>query len=198
MSNPLTFLRPLRYDRVRSALVVQTGRGAQMAAIVRRLREIFPGATVEVLLREADGARRAEIGADHAQIARFEERMALVGRLRRRRFDVIVLQLDDAGGGAELRLLPFLLRTRSLIAFNDRLDYFELNVFRLSAIAHHFEMSEGGSLGATLAWLARRALVEVVATPLSALYVIGAAGWIHLRGRIRAARRGRAATAGAD
>ena len=43
MSSPLMLLRPLRYDRVREVLIIQTETGAQLGEIVARVRAIFPG-----------------------------------------------------------------------------------------------------------------------------------------------------------
>ena len=142
MSSPLTFLRPLRYDRVRDVLLVQTGSCVCLPGIVARLREIFPACSLQVLVREADGELAGSLDAERVEVARWEERFDLLSRLRRKRFDLVVLQLGS-GAGSELRLLPFLLRARYLIAFNDALDYFPINVFRLTALAHHFALVPG-------------------------------------------------------
>jgi len=187
MSNPLTFLLPVPYDRVRRALVVQTDDGAQIADIVRRVREIFPGASVEALLREADAGRRGEIGADHVRIARWEERLTLVRSLREQRFDVVVYQLGDEASRGELRRLPFLLRCRSIIAFNDRLDYFPLNVFRLADIAHHFGYADSPGAGRSVSGTLARVLVEAVVRPLTTLYLLAAVARIRLGAVLRPA-----------
>src|SRR5262245_45066449 len=74
MSSPLSFLRPLRYDRVRDVLLVQTDPGAQLPAIVARLRELFPGAAIHALVREADGALHETLAVERFEVARWEER----------------------------------------------------------------------------------------------------------------------------
>lgn len=188
MSNPLTFLLPLPYHRVRRALVVQTGDGARIGDVVRRVRETFPGASVEVLLREADAARRTEIAADEVRIARYEERLTLVRALRRQRFDVIAYQLDDGTARGELRRLPFLLRCRSIIAFNPRLDYFPLNVFRIADVAHHFGFAGKPGAGSSVARTLARVAFEAVVRPLVTLYLLASVARI----RLSALRRPRA------
>lgn len=201
MSNPLTFLRPLRYDRVREVLLVQTGDAALLEGIVERLRSIFPGSSVHVLVREADAATGRALDVACCEVARWEERFELLSRLRRRRFDATVLQL---GGETttELRMLPYLVRTRHVIAFNDRLDYFEINVFRLTALAHHFSLT-GGEAGAprSLLWLVRRAAVATVVRVVGFVYLLLAVARIHVRGawrRRRRARRAPSVARGAD
>jgi hypothetical protein len=195
MSTPLGFLRPLRYDRVRTVLVVQTGDAALLAGVVARVQELFPGCSVDVLVREADAAAGRALDVAHCEVARWEERFDLLARLRRKRFDATVLQL---GGEAttELRLLPFLVRTRYLIAFNDRLDYFPLNVFRLTALAHHFALTSGeGGFASALLWFVRRTLVAAVAGVVGSVWLLVSVGWIHARGALRRRRRARRAPA---
>jgi hypothetical protein len=184
MSNPLTFLLPLPYDRVRRTLVVQTGEGARVPEIVRRVREIFPATSVEVLLREADADRRTEIAADQVRVARYEERYGLLRALRRARYDVVAFQLGDGTSGGELRRLPLLLRCRALIAFNPTLDYFPVNVFRLADVAHHFGLAaspDSSSLVRTVVGVA----AEIVLRPLLTVYLLASVARIRLRGALR-------------
>lgn len=184
MSNPLTFLLPLPYHRVRRTLVVQTGEGTRLAEIVRRIRETFPAASVEVLLREADAGRRDEIAADQVRVARYEERYSLLRALRRERYDVVAFQLGDGSIGGELKRLPLLLRCRSLIAFNPTLDYFPVNVFRLADVAHHFGLA-GAPGSASLARTFLRVGAEVVLRPVLTLYLLASVARIRLGGALR-------------
>lgn len=186
MSNPLTFLLPVPYHRVRRVLVVQTGEGALLPALVQRVHEVFPRAQVEVLLREAEAKRRGEIAADRVDVARYEERFALLRQLRSRRFDVVALQLAEGGGGSgELRRLPFLLRCRAIIAFNGHLDYFPLNVFRLADVAHHFGLAGAPGSRSALPRAVVRFGVEGVLRVLSAGYVLVSAARIRLGALVR-------------
>jgi len=183
MSSPLTLLRPLRYDRVRELLLVQTGAGTNLPGIVARLREIFPGATLRVLVREADAELAGSLEAEQVEVARWEERFDLLSRLRQRRFDAVVLQLGDPGARSELRLLPFLLRAKYLVAFNDTLDYFPINVFRLTSLAHHFALAPGGSgVLHSAYWMVRRALVATALGVAGFVHLLTSVGWLHARG----------------
>jgi hypothetical protein len=198
VSGPLTLLRPLRYDRVREVLVIQTETGAQLGGIVERVRGIFPGCRIHLLVREADGGLAGTIDVEQFDVARWEERFDLLSRLRRRRYDVTVLQLGT-GGPSELRLLPFLMRTKSLVAFNASLDYFPLNVFRLTTLAHHFSLVQGeaGPVRAMLSLL-RGVAVAAASTAASVVVLLVSAGRLELRGWWRRRRRGaRAGIAGA-
>ena len=191
MSSPLTFLRPLRYDLVRDVLLVQTDAGALLPGIVARLREIFPGCSLQVLVREADGDLAGSLDAEHVEVARWEERFDLLSRLRRRRFDTVVMQLGTGSGArSELRLLPLLVRARYMIAFNDALDYFPVNVFRLTALAHHFALvpGESGALR-SLYWLVRGALVAGASHVAGLVHLLLSVGWLHVRGWWRRRRR---------
>jgi hypothetical protein len=185
MSSPLSFLRPLRYDRVRTVLLVQTDAGAQLPGIVVKLREIFPGAAIHVLVREADGGLHETLRVEHFEVARWEERYDLLSRLRRRRFDAAVLQL---GGSSELRLLPYLVRARYLVAFNRTLDYFPINIFRLTALANHFSLTQGSVLR-SLFWLLRGALVSCVLGVAGLVVLLASVGRLELRGWLRRRRR---------
>ena len=189
MSSPLMLLRPLRYDRVRDVLIIQTETGAQLGEIVARVRETFPGCQIHLLVREAESRLAGSLEVEQFDVARWEERFDLLSRLRRRRYDVTVLQLG-AGGPSELRLLPFLMRTESLVAFNGNLDYFPLNVFRLTTLAHHFALAqdETGPLRA-LGSIVRRLLLNTVSAMASAIVLPIAIGRLELRGWWRRHRR---------
>jgi hypothetical protein len=195
MSSPLSFLRPLRYDRVRDVLLVQTDAGAQLAGIVDKLRAIFPGCAVQVLVREADADLRDTLAVEGFDVARWEERFELLSRLRRRRFDAVVLQLGS-GGSSELRMLPYLARARYLIAFNDTLDYFPINIFRLTALAHHFALTQGeAGIARSLLWLLRRTVTSCVLAVAGGVVLLVSVGRLYVRGWWRRRRRA-AATRG--
>ena len=198
MSSPLMLLRPLRYDRVRDVLIIQTETGAQLGEIVARVRAIFPACRIHLLVREAESGLAGSIEVEQFEVARWEERFDLLSRLRRRRYDVTVLQLGT-GGPSELRLLPFLMRTKSLVAFNASLDYFPLNVFRLTTLAHHFALVQGesGPLRALLS-IVRGTLITAVSAVASLVVLLLSVGRLELRGWWRRRRRAtRAGIAGA-
>ncbi len=189
MSTPATFLRPLRYGSVRSALVLQTGPASRVPGIVERVRAIFPGCQVEVVLRERPGRGLVETGADRIRLAPDGWSPALVRSLRRERYDVIALQLgtEAAGGG---RVLPLLLRCRSVIVFNSALDYFPLNASRLADLARHLGLPARRSAAGTAWALLRRGVAEALLAPLRTVYLLLDVARLRLRGRLRRLRRG--------
>ena len=143
MTRLLSLIRPFRYDGIQSVAFVETGPGDQVPEILAHLRGLFASARIEVLLREEDEDRAAGLDADLVRVVRFEERAALVSELKQQHFDIVVMQLGR-GGAQGLRSLPFVLRGKSILVFNESLDYFPLNLFRIGDVARHFGLvSEG-------------------------------------------------------
>jgi hypothetical protein len=170
------YLLPLRYDHVERIALVETGPGHLIQPIVERLHGLFPGAVVEVLLREEDEAIGRELGGVPFQVVRYEERADLVRDLRGRAYDLVVLQVGR-GGSQGLRSLPFTLRGRTLVAFNDHLDHFPINVFRLGDVLRHFFVDSG--------------VPGLLLEPLLFGYLLVSTSWIHLRGAARRLARRR-------
>jgi len=111
------------------------------------------------------------------------DRGELVRRLRTKAFDVVAIQLGDEPMG-ELAPVAFRLRARSLIAFNQNLDHFPINVHRLTTIAQHFGGSASGGAVA-LASFGLRSAARFALAIASAAYLIVNAGALHLRGFAR-------------
>ena len=183
---PLAFLRQVAYAQAREVAIVQTGPADQIVRIVERAHRIFPSSELHVVLRPDSAAIREMIHGAHVEVAPAEDRQSLVARLRRKRFDVVAFQLsgDDTG---DLMIVPFLLRGRSIVAFNQNLDHFPLNLDRIATLAQHFGIEGEGSAG--VLHVAGRALgavcVRAVGVPAVALWLAATAGWIHVRGFAR-------------
>ncbi len=158
MANPLTFLRPLRYDRMQAILLVQSGPIELALRVAERLRRIAPGCEIEAVVREDDREEAADGGFAQLFVVRWEDRVEVVRRLRRRRYDVTAVLLSRHGSDY-LRVLPFLLRTRAILGFNDNADGFPVHVTRLATLAFH--LSGRGSAGALLRWTIGRAVLAV-------------------------------------
>ncbi len=188
---PLTLLRELRYAGVGEVAVVQTGPASLLPALAARLREVFPGCGLHVLLREADATARAQLDGAFVDVVCSGERAGLLRRLRGKRFDVVVVQLVGEPAG-ELATLPLLLRGRSLVVFNRNLDHFPVNLYRLTTLARHFGAQGDGPGGPLRAayWLARGAAKRAVVEPVLLAYLLADAARIHLRGYLRRVRRG--------
>lgn len=174
MANPLTFLVPFRYDGVRRVLLVQSGPINLALEVAERLSALFSHCEIDALVREED-CDAARVGRfARVTAVRWEDRFEMVRRLRRQRYDAVVA-LASSRGSDYLRLIPFLLRTRVIFVFNDRLDYFPLHVTRLAALAHH--LSGQGSVGALVAWTLWRAAL----LPLVTVVLVGSAARLYLR-----------------
>ncbi len=178
MANPLTFLLPFRYDAVRTLLVVQSGPVELALQVAARVRTLFPGCKVEGLIRDNDAAAVAPEVFDRVTIVRWEERLAMVRQLRDRRFDAVAVLLSATGSRSFL-LLPYLLRTRAVLMFNDHLDYFPLKVGRVSSLAQH--VSGRGTVGALVRW----GLGRLVMVPAAFVFLLFSTALIHLRARRR-------------
>ncbi len=180
MANPLTFLLPLRYNAMTTILVVQSGPIELALEVVPRLRALFPGCKVEGLVRDADLDAVTPDRFDRVIAVRWEDRVAMVRELRKRRFDGVAVLLSGSGSRA-FRLLPYLLRTNAILMFNDHLDYFPLKLGRLSSLAQH--VSGSGSVGALIRWTIGRAII----VPAAMVLLLASTGRIYWR----AARRRR-------
>ena len=174
MPSLLSYVRPFRYDRVSRIAVVETGPARLVAGVLEELRRLFPDAHVEVLLRDEDARLADSLSADRVHVVRFEERAGLVRDLRKQPYDLVVLQLGK-GGSEGLRSLPFVLRAKAGMAFNDSLDHFPLNVFRLPDLANHFGLGSQG--------------MGIVLAPLLFVFLVSSTTGIRLRGGWRRLRR---------
>jgi hypothetical protein len=102
-----------------------------------------------------------------------------VGREQAGRDRVPVVARD--GERARARL-PYLLRTRAILVFNDHLDYFPLHVARLRALAHH--LSGGAEVRAALPWL----LGRLILVPLATLTLLVSTARLYARAAWRSRR----------
>jgi hypothetical protein len=180
MANPLTFLLPVRYHAVHSVALVESGPLELALQVARRVRELFPGCEIEGIVREVD-LEAASGGFDRVTPVRWEDRTLILRRLRRRRYDAVVALLSSRHSHY-LRLLPYLLRTRAILVFNDHLDYFPLHVTRLRALAHH--LSGGHEVRAALPWL----LGRLILVPLATLVLLASTARLYARAAWKRAR----------
>ena len=140
MSNPLTFLLPLNGSQVKDILIIQTRHLDLLNTVIQKCKEVFPEAYIEAVVREPDidmvnGVERLQVYPvrwEEGQ-ALWEQRRELRQRFRHKKYDAIVVQLPGEGGAKYLKVLPFLLRCRNIIAFNTNGDYFPLKVYQIRA-----------------------------------------------------------------
>ena len=161
MANPLTFVRPFRHQSIRTILLVQSAPIDLALRVVPRLRTAFPNCEVDAVIREDDHEAAAAAEFARLFVVRWEDRFDVVRRLRRRRYDAIVVPTGRTGSDY-LRVLPFFLRTRAILVFNEGLDWFPLHATRMGSLAHH--VSGRPSTSAFLRWLATRAVLVSLST----------------------------------
>jgi hypothetical protein len=91
------------------------------------------------------------------------------------------------GGHASraFRLLPYLVRTKNILLFNDSLDYFPLKWTRVRSLGHHLSGHD------SIASLVRWAFGRVVLLPLAALVLLASTAWIELKALRRRRLRAR-------
>ncbi len=181
MANPLTFLLPFRYDTVRTVLVVQSGPVELALQVAARVRTLFPGCKVEGLIRDNDAPAVGPDVFDRLTIVRWEDRIAMVRDLRDRRFDAVAMLLS-ATGSRSFMMVPYLLKTRSILMFNDHLDYFPLKVGRMSSLAQH--VSGRGSVGSLVRW----GLGRLVIVPAAYVFLVASTARIQWRAAQRRRR----------
>jgi hypothetical protein len=174
MANILTFLRPFRYDGVSKILVVQSGPLKLVLDSVEVLRSLFAKSTIEGVICEENHGFLTGKEFDQCTIVRWEERFEALKRLRQNHYDVVVVLYSQLGS-FNLKLLPYLLRTKSILVFNQNIDYFPLNIWHLSALSQ--QISGSKSATGLLFW----ALWRVILTPMAAVFLIGSVARLYSR-----------------
>jgi hypothetical protein len=169
VANPLTFIRPFRPHTIRRVLLVQSAPIDLALQVAARLSATFPRCEMEAVLREDDRDAAADGAFARVFVVRWEDRREVVRSLRERRYDAVVVILSRRGSDY-LRVLPYLLRTRSIVVFNDHLDSFPLHVRRIATLAMH--VSGRASVGALMRWVVSRTFVGTAAAVVLALSVL--------------------------
>ncbi len=183
MANPLALIRAVDYANIRHVLVMQTGTIEVALGVAAKLRAEFPAARIDGVVRDDDAAQVGPGVFDHQTAVRWEDRLGILRSLRRERYDAVAIVLSNVGSRA-FRVLPYMLRTRNFLLFNEHLDYFPLKWSRLPSLAQH--VSGQASTGALVRW----GLERVVVTPLAAVFLMVSTARIQLRAALRRRRAG--------
>ena len=80
--------------------------------VAARLRALFPSCMIDAVVREDDRDAVARDEFAEVMVVRWEDRLEVVRRLRRKRYDAVAVPASHSGSD-HLRLLPLLLRTKS-------------------------------------------------------------------------------------
>jgi hypothetical protein len=181
VANPLTFVRPFRPHTIRRVLLVQSAPIDLTLQVAARLHTVFPRCDIDAVVREDERDAAVDGAFTRMFVVRWEDRRQVVRRLRERHYDAVAVILSSRGSDY-LRILPYLLRTRSIVVFNDHLDSFPLHVRRLATLAMH--VSGRASVGALVTWGVRRVVLGSLAMLVlstSMLRIHGRAAWRRAR-----------------
>ena len=184
MASLLTIVRPFVYETMQELLVVQTGAIAKTVEVARTLRKHFPDAHIHGVVRDDDAAAVDAGAFDRLTAVRWEDRVAVVRELRAVRYDAVAMLLGGQASRA-FRLLPYLVRTKNILLFNDSLDYFPLKWTRVRSLGHHLSGHD------SIASLVRWAFGRVVQLPLAALVLLASTARIELKALRRRRLRAR-------
>jgi hypothetical protein len=155
----------------KTVLVVQTGAPDLLIKAVDVVRTTLPAASITVLLqRNMADKVPARLGIEYLE--NLGSKRALTQRLRDRRFDVAFVLYVNQPGFWKLKLLPFFIGARHVLAINEHMGWFPLSLRHAGALARHmsWRMSRHEGEGASMA-LAER-LVRAVAKPAVIAWLI--------------------------
>ena len=150
--------------RARSVLLIQSGAPDLLMAATDRLRAAHPKAAMVVLLQR-DMDERVERRPDVEYLVNLGSKIALARELRHRRFDAAYVMYTAHPGYWKLKLLPFALGAKRVLAFNEGVESFPINLRDAGALARHLRwrfaqtMSIGSGRAADRLALAAKAAV---------------------------------------
>lgn len=170
----LTLIRPLRYQSIRRILVLQDGSVAPTLKIAECLRTIFPKCHIHGAICEDDVESLSENSFDHLSVMRWEERYTTLKRLREKKFDAVAV-LHRNQGRCGLKRMPYYLRARHVLIFNENYDYFPIKLWRLPTLIEHY--SGNRHIASAFFRLLYRLVVPATAT----MYLLGSVIYLHVR-----------------
>jgi len=126
----------------KTALVIQTGSPELFVKAVDLVRTALPSTTVTVLLqRNMAGKVSARAGVEYLENT--GSKRALVRRLRERRFDAAFMLYFNQPGFWKLKILPFMIGARRVLAINENMDWFPISLRHATALARHLSWRAG-------------------------------------------------------
>jgi ADP-heptose:LPS heptosyltransferase len=170
----LTFIRPFRYHTIRKILVLQDGSVEPALKIAECLRTIFTNCHIHGAICEDDVACVPEDAFDQLTVMRWEDRFKTLQRLRADRYDAVAV-LHRNQGRCGLKRMPYYLRARHILIFNENYDYFPIKLWRVPTFIEHYSGSK------QLASLLFKLLYRLVVPPAAAVYLFGAVIYLHVR-----------------
>ena len=170
----LTFIRPFRYQSIRRVLVLQDGSLEPTLKITEYLRTIFPNCHIHGAICEDDVGRVPGDTFDKLAVMRWEDRFCTLQRLRTHRYDVVAA-LHRNQGRCSLKRMPYYLRARHILIFNENYDCFPIKLWKVPTLIEHY----GG--GKQIAGLLFKLLYRLMAPPAAAIYLFAAVIYLYAR-----------------
>ena len=172
------------HDRVRRVLVLQTANPPSFNKILCAVRRRFEGAEIEMAIHaETEKTLPRDHGCRMLFINR-KNKSECVKELKSRGYDTVVVQFCAERGFWKLKLLPFLLGARQVLAYNESADAYALNRRHARIIFLHVKWRAGqfirrgtGAHGSLLRALAAKTLRRALAGPAFLWLLWRAAGW---------------------
>ena len=123
-------------SRARTGLVVQTASADLLAKAVDQLRTALPQLELTVL-RQREMDDRLRTRAEVQYLDNLGSKVEMVRSLRSRQFDVVFVLYTHEGGFWKLKLLPYFLAAKTVVFFDEGLQWFPVTVRRSRQLAQH-------------------------------------------------------------
>jgi hypothetical protein len=155
----------------KTVLVVQTGAPDLLTKAVDVVRTTLPAASITVLLqRNMTDKTPLRDGIEYLE--NIGSKRAMTRRLRDRRFDVAFVLYVNQPGFWKLKLLPFLIGARNVLAVNEHMGWFPLSLRHAGALARHLSWRMSGHEGEGASMALAERLVRAVAKPVVIAWLI--------------------------
>jgi hypothetical protein len=128
----------------KTVLVIQTGFPELLTEAVDRVRAHLPAAAMTVLLQR-NMADQVPVREQVEYLENVGSKRALTRQLRNRRFDAVFMLYFNHPGFWKLKLLPFLIGARQVLAINENLVWFPVSLRHAGALAKHMGWRWSGS-----------------------------------------------------
>jgi hypothetical protein len=156
----------------KTVLVVQTGAPDLLLKAVDVVRTTLPAASITVLLQR-NMTDRVPLREGIAYLENIGSKRAMMRRLRDRRFDVAFVLYVNQPGFWKLKLLPFFIGARHVLAINEHMGWFPLSLRQAGALARHLGWRMGRNEGEGASMALTESLVRGVAKAIVIAWLIG-------------------------
>jgi hypothetical protein len=136
MRNSRFLLSRVDLASARKGVLVQSGSAHLLARAVDTIRSRLPHLELTVLQQRGMQDRLRQ-RADVRYIDNIGSKRSLVRELRANEFDIAFVLYSNEGGFWKLKLLPFFLATKGVLAINENLDWFPITIRRAQELAQH-------------------------------------------------------------